>query len=87
MNMRVGAFEVVDSKGVHWLEKYNDEGKKTARKKVTMCMEASEGARGSLSSVCVCWWGLLLRQESRPFLTARDAFAFIPPRTTQQMCI
>ena len=58
MNMRVGAFEVVDSKGVHWLEKYNDEGKKTARKKVTMCMEASEGARGSLSSVCVCGWVL-----------------------------
>ncbi|EGD79493.1 hypothetical protein PTSG_10062 [Salpingoeca rosetta] len=34
MNMRVGEFKIVDGKGVHWLERYNDEGKKTARKKV-----------------------------------------------------
>eukprot|EP00055_Hartaetosiga_balthica_P004245 m.10791 g.10791 ORF g.10791 m.10791 type:complete len:221 (-) comp3726_c0_seq3:1057-1719(-) len=33
-NMRVGEFAVLDNKGAHWIERYNDEGKRAARKKV-----------------------------------------------------
>jgi len=33
-NHRQGIFKVIDAKGIQWIEKYNVEGKKTARKKV-----------------------------------------------------
>lgn len=32
-NRRVGKFDVIDASGTPWTEKYNNEGKKTARKK------------------------------------------------------
>merc|ERR1712187_281562 len=42
-NLRVGSFEVWDSKGVLWLEKYNEMGKKIARKKALAVACESSG--------------------------------------------
>jgi len=49
-NKRVGDFMVLDSKGVTWIEKYNEDGKKTSRKK----SEANQESATSSKSCVEC---------------------------------
>jgi len=48
-NKRVGAFNLVDGKGVTWTEKYNEEGGKIARKSMK---ESSEGDQVTVPQQC-----------------------------------
>lgn len=44
-NKRVGDFVVLDSKGVMWIEKYNEQGKKTSRKKSDANQESASSSK------------------------------------------
>jgi len=52
-NRRYGSFQLVDAKGVKWIEKYDVEGKKVARKKVKLSVPNPEFVEGGEAPVSI----------------------------------